>query len=169
MSDDAHPHRAVIALGANLGDPVAALQGAVDALTADAHVELVAASSVYETDPVGGVEQPVFCNAVVIVRTSLTPHDLLALGHRIEQQWQRTRDVRWGPRTLDVDIVQFDAEVMADADLTLPHPRAHERGFVIVPWREIEPQGVLVGHGPISTLPIDTAGVRVTDRRLSIQ
>ena len=171
MSDpqDALPHRAVIALGANLGDPVAALQGAVDALDADPHVQVIAASTVYETDPVGVVDQPVFCNAVVIVRTSLGPRALLELAHRIELDWQRTREVRWGPRTLDVDIVQFDTEAVEEADLTLPHPRAHERGFVIVPWLEIEPQAELIGHGPISALAVDTAGVRATDHRLSIQ
>lgn len=161
--------RAVIALGANLGDPIAALQGATDALNADPDTEVVAASHVYESDPVGGIEQPVFCNAVVIVRTDREPRDLLALAHRIEQEWHRTREVRWGPRTLDVDLIDIEGVTSDDPALTLPHPRAHERGFVIVPWREIEPEGALTGHGPINALPVDTAGVRATDHRLSIQ
>lgn len=161
--------RAVIALGANLGDPVAALQGATDALIADPRTEVIAASHVYESDPVGGVEQPVFCNAVVIVRTNREPANLLALAHRIEQEWHRTREVRWGPRTLDIDLIDVEGITSDDTALTLPHPRAHERGFVIVPWRELEPEGVLTGHGPIRDLPVDTAGVRATDHRLSIQ
>ena len=161
--------RAVIALGANLGDPIAALQGAVDALNAHPQVEVVAASDVYETDPVGGIEQPVFCNAVVLVRTTLDPHALLDLAHRIEEDWQRTREVRWGPRTLDIDLIDFEGVTLDGPDLVLPHPRAHERGFVLVPWREIEPDGALTGHGPISDLPVDTAGVRATDHRLSLQ
>ena len=161
--------RAVIALGANLGDPIAALQGATDALNADADTQVIAASHVYQSDPVGGVEQPVFCNAVVIVRTDREPGELLALAHRIEQDWHRTREVRWGPRTLDLDLIDVEGVTSDDTALTLPHPRAHERGFVIVPWREIDPEGRLTGHGPINALPVDTAGVRATDRRLSIQ
>ena len=166
---DAVSRRAVIALGANLGDPIAALQGATDALNADPRTEVIAASHVYESEPVGGIEQPVFCNAVVIVRTDREPLDLLALAHRIEQEWHRTREVRWGPRTLDIDLIDIDGVASDDPALTLPHPRAHERGFVIVPWREIEPEGALTGHGPINALPVDTAGVRATDHRLSIQ
>ena len=162
-------HRAVIALGANLGDPQAALQGAVTELNAHPQVEVVAASHVYETDPVGGIEQPVFANAVVIVRADMGPTQLLELAHRIEQDWHRTRDVRWGPRTLDIDLIDVEGVTSDAPELTLPHPRAHERGFVIVPWREIEPAAVLTGHGPISGLAVDTAGVRATERRLSIQ
>ena len=165
----AAPVRAVLALGANLGDPQAALQGAVDALIAHPQVEVLAASSVYETDPVGIADQPVFCNAVVLVRTTLEPGALLAVAHGIERDWHRTRDVRWGPRTLDVDIIDIEGESSDDPSLTLPHPRAHERGFVIVPWREIEPGAVLTGHGPISELPVDNDGVRATGRHLSIQ
>ena len=161
--------RAVIALGANLGDPVAALQGATDALNADPRTEVIAASHVYQSDPVGGIEQPVFCNAVVIVRTDREPDELLALAHRIEQDWHRTREVRWGPRTLDIDLIDVQGVTSDDPALTLPHPRAHERGFVLIPWREVDPEGRLTGHGPIRDLAVDTAGVRATDHRLSLQ
>lgn len=154
--------RAVIALGANLGDPRAAVLGAIDALAAADDVRVVAVSSLYETDPVGGPEQPMFVNAVVIVESSRLPMQLLDLAQAIEQQWQRVRDVRWGPRTLDVDIIDVDGVVSDDPVLTLPHPRAFERAFVLVPWREVQPDAVLAGHGPIADLAVDASGVRLS-------
>lgn len=139
--------RAVLALGANLGDRLAALQGAVDALCAHGQVEVLAVSSVYSTAPVGGPEQDDYLNAVVLVDTELSPHELLALAQRIEADHHRTREVRWGPRTLDVDLIALqDAEgevIMDTADLTLPHPRAFERAFVCVPWTDVEPERAL--------------------------
>ena len=139
--------RAVLALGANLGDRLAALQGAVDALGAHGQVEVLAVSSVYSTAPVGGPEQDDYLNAVVLVDTELSPHELLALAQRIEADHHRTREVRWGPRTLDVDLIALqDAEgevIMDTADLTLPHPRAFERAFVCVPWTDVEPERAL--------------------------
>lgn len=155
--------RAVIALGANLGDPRAAVIGAIDALAAAEGVSLVSASRLYETDPVGGPQQPVFVNAVVLVETTRTPMQLLELAHAIEEQWARVRDVRWGPRTLDVDIVDVDGLVSDDPVLTLPHPRAFERAFVLVPWSDVQPDAVLAGHGPITDLPIDVSGIRPLD------
>ena len=151
----------MIALGANLGDPRAAVLGAIDALAAADDVTVVATSGLYETDPVGGPEQPVFVNAVVVVESSRTPMQLLDLAHTVEQRWQRVRDVRWGPRTLDVDIIDVDGVVSDDPVLTLPHPRAFERAFVLVPWREIQPDAVLTGHGPIADLAVDVSGVRL--------
>lgn len=151
----------MIALGANLGDPRSAVLGAIDALAAADDVTIVAASGLYETDPVGGPEQPVFVNAVVVVESSRTPMQLLDLAQTIEQQWQRVRDVRWGPRTLDVDIIDVDGVVSDDPVLTLPHPRAFERAFVLVPWREIQPDAVLTGHGAIADLAVDASGVRL--------
>ena len=139
--------RAVLALGANLGDRLAALQGAVDALCAHGQVEVLAVSSVYSTAPVGGPEQDDYLNAVVLVDIELSPHELLALAQRIETDHHRTREVRWGPRTLDVDLIALqDAEgevIMDTADLTLPHPRAFERAFVCVPWTDVEPERAL--------------------------
>ena len=159
---------AILALGANLGDPAAALQGAVDALAGSEGIRVITASSVYLTDPVGGPEQGVYSNAVVRIETDLTPEQLLARVQVIELEFGRVRDVRWGPRTLDIDVIDVDGQVSDDPVLTLPHPRAHERGFVIVPWREIEPDATLVGHGRISDLPVGRTGVRRTSERLVV-
>jgi 2-amino-4-hydroxy-6-hydroxymethyldihydropteridine diphosphokinase len=133
--------RVAFGLGANLGDRVAALQGAVDLIAprlADAAV-----SSVYDTAPVGGPEQPDYANAVLVGDTDLEPRQLLDLAHDAETAWQRTRDVRWGPRTLDVDVLVVGDVTQDDPELTLPHPRAHERAFVLVPWAEVDPAAVL--------------------------
>ena len=159
-------NRAVLALGANLGEPDVALQGAVDALRQVDGIELIACSSIYETDPMGGPEQPCYLNAVVLVWTSLAPDALLAEAHRIELQWGRVRDVRWGARTLDIDVIAYEDVRSDDERLTLPHPRAHERAFVLVPWIEIEPGAVLPGHGAIRDLieGIDVDGVRATGK-----
>ena len=157
--------RAALGLGANLGDAPAALQGAVDVLAATDGVRVVAVSAVYETAPVGGPEQPRYLNAVVVVETALAPVVLLAAAHRAEQEFGRTREVRWGPRTLDVDVLAIEGVVSDDPALTLPHPRAHERAFVLVPWLELEPEAELVGHGRVADLvaDLDTASVRRRD------
>ena len=144
-------HAAVIALGANLGDPIAALRGAAAALTG-AGITITSASSLYETDPVGGPEQPRYVNAVVVGVTGLAPLDLLDALQDIEQSWGRTREIRWGPRTLDLDLISYDDVVMDTERLTLPHPRAAERAFVLVPWAEADPAAHLVGHGSVSAL-----------------
>jgi 2-amino-4-hydroxy-6-hydroxymethyldihydropteridine diphosphokinase len=163
------PVNVVIALGANLGDRVAALQGAIDELRATPGIEVLAVSSSYETDPVGGPEQPEYANAVIRVRSAIPLGDLLERAHEIEAAWDRARSVRWGPRTLDIDIIDAEGRVSDDPVLTLPHPRAHERGFVIVPWLEIDPDAVLVGHGPISGLTVDTSGVRAASDGRSLR
>lgn len=129
--------RVAVSVGANLGDRLAALQYAVDELGAIGHV--VAVSDVYETDPVGGPEQPDYYNAVVVLETDATPSQVLATAHRAEQGKGRTREVRWGARTLDVDVLAYGRQVSDDPVLTLPHPRAFERGFVMVPWTQIDP------------------------------
>lgn len=168
MEERVPPVDAVIALGANLGDRQAALQGALDGLRATPGLEVIAISPVYETDPVGGPEQPDYANAVIRVRSNLSARGLLDRAHELESEWARTRQERWGPRTLDIDIIDVDGQVSDDPTLTLPHPRAHERGFVIVPWLEIEPDAVLAGHGPIRGLEIDTSGVRESSEGMSI-
>jgi 2-amino-4-hydroxy-6-hydroxymethyldihydropteridine diphosphokinase len=152
--------KAVLALGANLGDRVAALQGAVDALARS--VSLLAVSAIFETAPVGGPEQPDYYNAVVVVETELSASELLDLAHSIEAAAGRERLVRWGPRTLDVDIVTFGEMVSDDPVLTLPHPRAHERAFVLMPWLDADPDAVMPEHGSVAALldTVDTAGVR---------
>ena len=144
--------RAVIALGANLGDARAALIGAVEALRGQAGVEVLAESSVYRTAPIGGVDQPDYLNSVVLVESSLGPRELLDHMHVIENAWHRTREVRWGPRTLDLDLIEFEGVTSDDPNLTLPHPRAHERAFVLVPWIEVDPAAELTGFGPVMAL-----------------
>jgi 2-amino-4-hydroxy-6-hydroxymethyldihydropteridine diphosphokinase len=146
--------RAVLSLGANLGDRAAALRAAFTALAAEG---LVARSVLYETPPWGPVEQPPYLNAIAIVRGPRDPAGWLALAHELEQAAGRTREVRWGPRSLDVDVVTVTDDDGApvrsdDAELTLPHPRAHERAFVLVPWLTLDPTASLPGHGRIADL-----------------
>lgn len=133
--------RVAFGLGANLGDRVAALQGAVDLLAP--HLDGPAVSSVYESSPVGGVEQPDYANAVLVGGSDAEPSELLELAHEAEQAWHRTREVRWGPRTLDVDVLMVGDLVSDDPVLTLPHPRIRERGFVLLPWAEADPGATL--------------------------
>ncbi len=156
--------RAALALGSNLGDRLATLQGALDGLHATGGVQVVAWSPVYETAPVGGPEQGAYLNAVVVVDTTLNPHQLLAAGAALEQRFDRVREERWGPRTLDVDVLAYGDEVVDDPDLQVPHPRAHERGFVLVPWADLEPERVVPGHGPVGELAARLGGDGVEPR-----
>lgn len=133
--------RYAIALGSNLGDRLAHLQSAIDAISSWGDVEAI--SSLYETEPVGGPEQGAFYNAVVVVRTPLPPDQVLDACHQIEAQARRTRQVRWGPRTLDLDIVAWDGAGISSARLEIPHPRAHQRRFVLEPLVEIWPEVTL--------------------------
>jgi 2-amino-4-hydroxy-6-hydroxymethyldihydropteridine diphosphokinase len=131
--------RAYLALGSNLGDRAAHLQNAIDALDRDAHVVVVAISPVYATDPVGGPEQGEYLNAVVAVDTTLSAHDLLRVAQGLEQAAGRVRTERWGPRTLDVDLLLHGDARVDDDTLTVPHPRLWERDFVLVPLRDVAP------------------------------
>ncbi len=151
----------VLSLGSNLGDRMANLQLGLDALTADG-LGSPAISGVYETDPVGGPEQDDYLNAVLVAASSLPARDILARCAAAETAAGRVRTVRFGPRTLDVDIIACGSETSADPELTLPHPRAHQRAFVLAPWLEVEPQAVLPGWGPVAELlaSAGTAGVR---------
>jgi 2-amino-4-hydroxy-6-hydroxymethyldihydropteridine diphosphokinase len=158
--------RAVLSLGANLGDRAGAIRNALTALKADG---LVARSTLYETPPWGPVEQPPYLNAVAILRDDRDAAGWLARAHELEEATGRTREVRFGPRTLDVDVVAVTADdgtpvVSDDPRLTLPHPRAHERAFVLVPWLTLDPSAVLPGHGRVADLvaalpPDDVAAV----------
>ena len=138
-------HTAVIALGANLGNPQATLAAAVAELGRE--LEILKASPLAITKPVGGPpEQPDYTNQVIEVRTTLGPHELLDLCQKIEEAHHRTREVRWEARTLDLDIIAYDHLVMNDERLTLPHPRAAIRGFVLAPWSWMDPDAVLNGQ-----------------------
>jgi 2-amino-4-hydroxy-6-hydroxymethyldihydropteridine diphosphokinase len=154
--------RAVLSLGSNLGDRLAHLRDGLATLATGVTVDAV--SPVYETAPVGGPEQPEYLNAVVLVTTDLPPYELLALAHRAEAAAGRERAERWGPRTLDVDVVAYDDLVSDDPGLTLPHPRAHERAFVLRPWLDVDPGATLPGQGRVSRF-FDTLndGVRRRD------
>jgi len=142
--------KAVISLGANVGDPKANLDLAV-ALLREA-TDVIAVSSYLQTKPVGGPEQPDYLNAVAIVESDLPAKDLLALLNGIETAMGRTREIHWGPRVIDLDLIQYGGLLVQDEKLKLPHPRAHERRFVLAPWFEIEPEAILLTHGRISDL-----------------
>jgi 2-amino-4-hydroxy-6-hydroxymethyldihydropteridine diphosphokinase len=142
--------KAVVALGANLENPADAIQMAIALLRESTDVKLI--SSLYETEPVGGPKQPNYINAVCILESDLPALDLLALLHGIEKSMGRVRIEKWGPRVIDLDLIQYGNILSSSDELEIPHPRAFERKFVLEPWYEIEPDAVLLTHGPISQL-----------------
>lgn len=165
----------VVALGANLGDAAVVLAQAVADIAAVAGVRVTAVSPLVETDPVGGPDQPAYLNAVLLGTVTLAPGELLQVLHAVEARHGRTREVRWGARTLDLDLVQYgkpgtSTEVRShDRVLTLPHPRAHERAFVLAPWAHVDPGALLrTGAGPDAGIrqvaevlgELDDSGVR---------
>ena len=156
------PARAVLSVGTNLGDRLGTLQGCVQAIAGLRDTDVVAISPVYETIPVGGPAQPDYLNAVLIIETGLPSRDLLEAAHRIEADFGRVRAERFGPRTLDIDIISYDGQVSGDPVLILPHPRAHERAFVLAPWHDIDPAAELPGRGAVAGLlaGLDLDGVR---------
>lgn len=133
--------RYAIGLGSNLGDRVANLQFAVSGF--DSVGDVLARSRIYETDPVGGPEQDRFLNAVILIDTDLEPLPLIAFCHGLEADAGRVREVHWGPRTLDVDILAWEGGVFSTGGLVIPHPRAHQRAFVLIPLVEVWPDAVL--------------------------
>jgi 2-amino-4-hydroxy-6-hydroxymethyldihydropteridine diphosphokinase len=154
--------RAVLSIGSNIGDRTAHLQTAVAALGRTVR----AVSSIYRTPPWGGVKQDDFYNIVVIAEDERSDAaQWLQRCHELEQAAGRERLVRWGPRTLDADVISVELHghpvISADPELTLPHPRAAERGFVLVPWAEVDPAAELPGAGPIANLidRLDTSGI----------
>jgi len=163
--------QAVLALGSNLGDRQDILQGGVDAIAGIEGVRLTAVSPVYETVPVGGPPQPDYLNAVVLADITIRSDQLLDRLHEVEAAFDRVRVVRWGPRTLDIDIVTVAGEQSDDPDLTLPHPRAHERAFVLTPWHDADPDAVLPGYGPVADLVAlaDQTGIRRSGVPLVLQ
>jgi 2-amino-4-hydroxy-6-hydroxymethyldihydropteridine diphosphokinase len=159
-----HTPRSVLSIGSNLGDRLANMQSVVDEFRS----EILAISPVYSTAPWGGVEQDDFLNAVLLIRAD-DPDKLLQRTQELERDARRVREVRWGPRTLDVDIVDFDGISRTTPDLILPHPRAQERAFVLAPWADVEPDATLPGYGPIRELlsALADQGVARTELELS--
>jgi 2-amino-4-hydroxy-6-hydroxymethyldihydropteridine diphosphokinase len=155
--------KVVYSIGSNLGDRLSNLQGAVDALRDTPDVIVVDVSSVYETEPVGGPgNSPSFLNIVLVAETTLEPRTLLERAQAVEDAFGRDRSAgRWSPRTLDVDLILVGTAEVDQPDLTLPHPLAGERGFVLVPWVEIDPKATLPGRGRIAELAehADVTGV----------
>lgn len=154
-------HRIFLSLGSNIGQKVDYLNKAVGIIKQNEFIHKVKVSSVYQTDPVGYLEQDVFMNIAIELLTTLEPYRLLEMCQNVEKQLNRERLIRWGPRTIDVDIILYDDLVMTDEDLTIPHPRMHERAFVLVPICELDSE-LLVRNQKIQTLleALDTSGVR---------
>ena len=146
--------RAYVGLGSNLGDREALLRQAVDALAADPAVEVVGVSSVRETDPVGFLEQPRFLNAAAAVETDLEPRELLERLLEVERRLGRDREAAppLGPRTIDLDLLLYDGRTIAEPGLEVPHPRLHERLFVLEPLAELDPALEIPRRGPVQTL-----------------
>jgi 2-amino-4-hydroxy-6-hydroxymethyldihydropteridine diphosphokinase len=139
----------VVSLGANLGDRMARLRAGLEVLAQ--HVAVRAVSPVYETAPVGVTDQPPFLNAVARLDSD-DPEAVFAAAQAAEQSQGRVRTQRWGPRTLDVDVIVVDSVISDDPRLTLPHPRAYERGFVLIPWLDLDATAELPGRGPVRAL-----------------
>ena len=159
--------KVVYSLGSNLGERLSNLQGGVDALRDTPDVVVVDVSSVYETEPVGGPEDsPAFLNIVLVAETTLEPRTLLERAQAVEDAFGRDRSTgRWGPRTLDVDLILVGSTQLDQPDLKLPHPRAAQRGFVLVPWAEIDAAGTLPGAGRVDELAgrVDASGVKLRE------
>lgn len=162
----AEPLTAVLALGTNLGDRAGILRAAAAELGELDDVQVVAVSPAVESAPVGGPEQPDYLNAVVLLTTRLSANELLAAGQWIEAGHGRERSIRWGPRTLDIDVIRYGDLLSDDPMLELPHPRAAQRAFVLAPWLAVDPQAWLPGYGgrrPVAPLLVkapDRDGVR---------
>jgi 2-amino-4-hydroxy-6-hydroxymethyldihydropteridine diphosphokinase len=151
--------RAVLSIGSNVRDRLGYLRGCVEGLGD----WVVAVSSVYSTEPWGGVAQDEFLNAIMLVDDPIADaSEWLRRGQACETAAQRTRKIRWGPRTLDVDVIDVELTRRQDPQLTLPHPRAHQRAFVLVPWLDVAPDAVLAGRGRVADL---VAALPAAERR----
>ena len=143
--------RAYVGLGGNLGPTEVTLLRAVDLLAAEPEIEVLAVSQLRETDPVGNVDQPTFLNGAVAVETSLSARELLDALLRVEQELGRMRDgERWGPRTIDLDLLVYGDEIVNEPGLRVPHPRLHERRFALEPLVDLEPELEIPGWGRAS-------------------
>jgi 2-amino-4-hydroxy-6-hydroxymethyldihydropteridine diphosphokinase len=155
---------AYLGLGSNLGDRLENLRKAVRHLSRIPGITVVRSSRIYETDPVGGPDQPDFLNSVLEIDTMLTPRDLLNACLDVEDTLGRQRGVRWGPRAIDIDVLTYGDEDVFEEDLEIPHPRMHERGFVLVPLLELTADPPLPGARTIATLRLGAGmlgGVRL--------
>jgi 2-amino-4-hydroxy-6-hydroxymethyldihydropteridine diphosphokinase len=144
--------RAYVGLGANLGDRRASLERAVALLGEHPDVRVVARSALHETEPWGPVTQPPFLNGVVAIDTSLSPRELLDLLLGVERELGRVRAERWGPRTVDLDLLLYGEKTVAEPGLVVPHPRLHERAFALEPLAELDPDLVVPGRGAVTEL-----------------
>lgn len=153
--------RVVFAFGSNVGDRQRNLQDGLDSLLEAPGLRPVAVSPVYQTAPVGGPEQDDYYNAVLVVDTDLPARTVLERCLAVEDAYGRERIERWGPRVLDIDVIAVGDRRKDDADFQLPHPRAHERAFVLAPWLSIDPDAELPGQGKVRDLlaQLDTSGV----------
>ena len=156
------PVTAYVALGSNLEDPVRQLRSGLEALGKLPHTRVVRASSFYRSAPVGYADQPDFVNAVAAIETELAPRALLDELLAIERHHGRVRDFPNAPRTLDLDIVAYGDRIVDEPGLAIPHPRMHERAFVMVPLAEIAPDAVIPGRGTVSALAADVDRASVT-------
>ena len=138
-------NKALISLGSNLGDSIATLKSAIALLKATPGIKVDKISSFYKTPPVGGVIQDDFINACALLCVTFNAHDLMQTLLDIEKEFKRERIIRWGRRTLDLDLIDFNGEISNDSFITLPHPRAYQRAFVLVPANEIVPDLLLGG------------------------
>lgn len=154
--------KATVSLGSNLGERFQYLQNALDSINEMTGTQVHSVSPVFETDPVGGPEQGQYLNAVAVVKTILSPEQFLAATQKIELEQNRERNERWGPRTLDIDLLAMDNEIRNTSTLELPHPRAHERAFVLLPWSLIDPDYIIPGKASVVELlaNLDVTGIR---------
>jgi 2-amino-4-hydroxy-6-hydroxymethyldihydropteridine diphosphokinase len=160
---------AFLGLGSNLGDRLANLQAAVDALQAEAGLRVTASSRVWETKPVGGPPQPDYLNTVIRIETDLSARDLLDVARRVEARLGRVRKERWGARTMDVDILLYDDEEVDESDLVVPHPRMKQRAFVLLPLLELEPDPVLPDGTRLKDVRVDADGVTPSAPPLAVR
>ncbi len=152
--------RAYLALGGNVGDVEQAFRTSLAALRAQAHVEVLKESAIYRTPPWGKTDQPDFLNMAAEIETDLSAHDLLDLCLTIERASGRVREERWGPRTIDLDIIAYDDQTIADERLTVPHPHAHERAFVLAPMADLAPDLMIAGKSVRDWLAqVDASGM----------
>ena len=162
--------RAVISLGSNIGNKFSYLQTAVNEIKDLSSSEILICSSVYKTKPVGFEQQEDFLNAVLILETEFSAEELLLKLLLIELNLGRQRSIKWGPRTIDLDLIDFEKSIVNTEKLTLPHPRAFERCFVLKPWNEIDENAEIIGKGKVSEImeKLDCHGIEIYPSRLVV-